>query len=119
MTKRRLVWAAVAVCLALVVGWATWPVPQRDPVNRANIKRIRAGMTRAEVEAVLGVPPGDYTTIFDLPRSCISGRRLDGWWISNSGELFVDFSPDGLVEKTDFRPFGRSLLDRFRAWLGW
>jgi hypothetical protein len=47
---------AVVVAAGVVVLW-----PRADRVTRANYERIQIGMTRADVEAILG-PPGDYRT---------------------------------------------------------
>jgi hypothetical protein len=56
-------WASVALAVGLVLLGAflglAWPRPSR--VTAANFERIKEGMSRAEVEAILG-PPGDYTT---------------------------------------------------------
>ena len=38
-----------------------WPRPDR--ITRENYERIRVGMSSAEVEAILGGPPGDYRTV--------------------------------------------------------
>jgi hypothetical protein len=46
--------AAVAMLIAVFVIW-----PRPDRVTRGNFDRIKNGMSRAEVEAILG-PPGDY-----------------------------------------------------------
>jgi hypothetical protein len=50
--------AGLAVMVAAGVG-ALWPRPSR--VTGENFDRIEKGMSRAEIEAVLG-PPGDYRT---------------------------------------------------------
>jgi hypothetical protein len=47
---------AVVVAAGLIALW-----PRTSPATRENYDRIREGMTRAEVEAILG-PPGDYRT---------------------------------------------------------
>jgi hypothetical protein len=63
MRRRKLLVAlaglAVAVAAGAIVLW-----PREDRVTRANYDRIRDGMTRAEVEAILGPPgpPGDFRT---------------------------------------------------------
>jgi hypothetical protein len=48
-----LVLAGILVSLAM---------PRHCPVNPAAYERIEKGMTKAEVEAILGGPPGDYRT---------------------------------------------------------
>jgi hypothetical protein len=35
-------------------------LPRRDNITKESYAKIREGMTRTEVEAVLGVPPGNY-----------------------------------------------------------
>ncbi len=60
---RRHKWKLLAVAglaLASVAAFALWPRPNR--FTREDYDRIHKGMTRAEVEAILG-PPGDYTTL--------------------------------------------------------
>lgn len=47
--------------MILLGGYALlwWTAP---PISRANFLRIEDGMTLAEVEGLLGGPPGDYST---------------------------------------------------------
>jgi hypothetical protein len=55
-------WAVAFLALALLLVGTSLPlvVPRRCPVSRAACERIKEGMTQAEVEAILGGPPGDY-----------------------------------------------------------
>src|SRR4051794_12517958 len=58
---RRAMFGALAVLLVvglLVVSY--WPTIPDSPINAANAAQIQPGMTRADVEAVLGGPPGVY-----------------------------------------------------------
>jgi hypothetical protein len=89
------------VLLALVT-------PRSCPVTRTRCARIETGMTRAQVDAILGVPPGDYRTHPGLSVSVASG----GWsmvsgsiesWTGNEGELAVCFH-GGVVVMSDFTP---------------
>jgi hypothetical protein len=58
--RRRKLLALVGLAVvAGVAAFALWPQPNR--ITRENCARIRKGMSRAEVEAILG-PPGDYTS---------------------------------------------------------
>jgi hypothetical protein len=62
MRRRKLRW--VLAGLAVLVGTAGLIVQSPQPpsrITRENYYRVREGMTRAEVEAILG-PPGDYRT---------------------------------------------------------
>ncbi len=76
MRRRKLLPGALAVLvLAGVATFALWPSPHR--VTRENCGRVREGMTRAEVEAVLG-PPGDYRT---GPVNFDGGLVFDGGFV--------------------------------------
>src|SRR6266540_3720833 len=57
MTKRQLVWVVIAVSLALAVGLTVWFSPRPIPAGRSNFEKIEVGMTRAEVEEILGGSP--------------------------------------------------------------
>jgi hypothetical protein len=60
--RRRKWLAALAVgMVALVTTGAFVLRPQPSRVTRENAGRIQKGMTRTEIEAILG-PPGDYST---------------------------------------------------------
>jgi hypothetical protein len=61
MRRRRLRWvlAGLAVLLLVAGAFVLWPQPER--FTRENCGRVEEGMTRAEVESLLG-PPGDYRT---------------------------------------------------------
>jgi outer membrane protein assembly factor BamE (lipoprotein component of BamABCDE complex) len=61
MTRRRLLlFALIAVAVVLAVGvWLLWP---RTAITRENAAKIQAGMTLAEVEAILGGPARDEMT---------------------------------------------------------
>jgi hypothetical protein len=59
-TRRRLLVFGPLAVAALVVGmWLLWP---RTAITRENAAKIQAGMTLAEVEAILGGPARDEAT---------------------------------------------------------
>lgn len=112
MTKRRLVWVIVAVCLALAVVLAGALVVRPHPVvNRANFERVNEGMTRAEVEAILGRLPGDDAP---APDAAVCS------WMGDGTEILVAFDKNGRVEGCALvEPRGAAFFYRLRAWLGW
>ncbi len=57
--KWRLLALAGLVVLAAVGAFVLWP--RADRITRENFDRIREGMGREELEAILG-PPGDHRT---------------------------------------------------------
>jgi hypothetical protein len=56
----RLARAALVVVLAAIGFFYPLLAPAPHRVDRAHFKLIRPGMTEAEVEAIFGVPVGDY-----------------------------------------------------------
>ena len=59
MRRRKLLVALAGLAVVVTGLEALWPLPDR--ITRENCGRVREGMSRAEVEAILG-PPGDYRT---------------------------------------------------------
>jgi hypothetical protein len=128
MRRRKLLVAlaglAVMVAAGAVVGW-----PRANRVTWENYDRIREGMTRAEVEAILG-PPGDYRTgpTIALNGSVIApyGSRHQGDWVGNEGFIGVVFD-SGVVEhkyfyrtvKREQSPLGNLLWRAERQWHRW
>jgi hypothetical protein len=109
--------------VGLVVLGVFWAWPNRAGVSEANYRRITAGMSRQEVETILGGPPGDYSTgpvvttfapIVNLTRDpwwCCEER--DPTWIGNDGKIIVRFGDDGTVHGWRSKPiatFDRNLL---------
>jgi hypothetical protein len=140
-SKRMLGLAAVAAVTgltALAGWWMVTPPPYR--ISLRDRDRIQPGMTQAEVEAILGAPPGNYCT-GDLV--CVHwGNDLlhfgsdgpgcvDQSWAGDEGILKVRFLPEGTVAPEPvtakamlgFQPGivlpPPTLFDRLRGWLGW
>jgi hypothetical protein len=63
MRRRTLLVVLAGLAVVVAAGMvALWPKPSSlIRVTEENLSRVRPGMTRAEVEAILG-PPGDYRT---------------------------------------------------------
>jgi hypothetical protein len=110
-TRRRIGFLiGVAVGLLLVGTLLPIVLPRPSPVTLAVFERIEQGMTRAEVEGVLGGPPGDYRTR-PTSRVWISlgeggsmvamGFRSRETWEGDEGSIEVTFD-GGIVEATDF-----------------
>src|SRR5438876_12330427 len=51
---------ALAAGLVIVVGILILRHRPGPQINRASYEQIQVGMTQAQVEAILGGPPGDY-----------------------------------------------------------
>ncbi len=108
--RRGLRWgqalAGLAVLIA-VVAVVLWP--REDRVTRKNCDRIHEGMTRTEVEAILG-PPGDYSTgplrdcqgcpkssYHDLAMLMSEVSEGGALWLSGTGQAQVWFDSRGRV----------------------
>ena len=119
--------AALAFALALLGASLPLALPWRCPVTRAASERIKEGMTLAQVEEILGGPPGDYRTRPPAPRGGILGvvvilgplhRREE--WHGDEGTVVVGFQDDDTVMYTNFKdaePHSPGLVElvRWRA----
>jgi hypothetical protein len=110
MRRRKLLVAlaglAVTVTGGVVVLW-----PRGDRITRENCDRIQEGMSRAEVEAILG-PPGDYLTagpsnttadLFD-ENGNVRTVRHDGtvicFWVGDRAIIYVPFDRNGKTTRS-------------------
>lgn len=123
MTRRRTV-----ICLALALvfasslgaGWVYLSDSRR--VTREQLERVEKGMTRDQVVAVLGHPPGNYAS-----GPCLRQMRgMRYWnhesWVCDEGELLVEFDEKGTAARVEIwavMPAGRpTIVERMREWVG-
>jgi hypothetical protein len=113
--RRRLeIELTVLVCLLVlyaIVFWKTWRAP-----TRANYQRIQNGMTRAEVESILG-PPGDYRSWgskVEFPPLMVPPNIELDRWASDNGVMGVRYINGKVVESyfNDARP-GPGMMESF------
>jgi hypothetical protein len=104
--------------LALVAATVILLWLPRDPITWKNFDRIPKGMTRAEVEAILGPPNLTIAGIAGLrkleeadfePGPAIrpwgddyvpDGEETHRWWVGNAGVVGVTFENDRVVLKS-------------------
>jgi len=92
--------------LAVAVGWTH----DKPRPCRKTFERVQVGMTRAEVEATVGGPPGDYSSADWWPPSALAVTGLGDHrineveWICNADELHVWYSNDGDVREVSIGP---------------
>jgi hypothetical protein len=139
MTRRRLFAIACIVALAAcAIGlWLLWPAP--SAITRENAAKIKDGMTRAEVEAILGGPARDETTgpididttthedadvegmhMLMLARVFLADEHPSLVWRSDYVIIRMRLDADGVVSVCRVVPVCRepeSPLDRIRRWL--
>jgi hypothetical protein len=147
MRRRKLIVAFAVGLMALVGVVAVVAWPRGNRITRENFDRIKDGMSRAEVEAILG-PPGDYSSgpvayseadgintrvVVDASslaaigdfwlRNVWSGdRALCGVYISEAG--YVTRTPYGigffeLVERVEQSPLDNLIWRAKRQWRKW
>src|SRR5262249_3560860 len=75
--------------------WRTIPT---SGINRASVWRIREGMSQEEVEAIIGMPPGDYCKASEQwPRGIgltVHGGTRGSWtsyWHADEHSIVVEF----------------------------
>jgi hypothetical protein len=122
--KQKLRWVAVGLAILLLV----FAVQLYRHSNARGFKRqdflsVREGMTLAEIEQVLGCPPGDYRTgptgVDNVPPR--SGRDEFGslrWhftkeaiWDSDTGRIDIAFDANGKAFSGFFLPTHRVFKD--------
>jgi hypothetical protein len=92
MSRRRRVALLGLVDASAVVAVILWPRGPR--LSRAAFERVHEGMTREEVSATLGRPPGVYTR--RPVRNMVGGvNDCRERWAADDAEIIVFFGPDG------------------------
>ncbi|MBO0699417.1 MAG: outer membrane protein assembly factor BamE [Zavarzinella sp.] len=113
---RMVVGGLAAVAVTVVVVTAMWPASAEE-----RTRRIKPGMTRAQVEEILGAPPGNYGT--DRWTYADTGHwELNTFeWEWDEGDVVVEFNSAGLVREAVFEPNPNppSVWDRWRSRLPW
>ena len=126
--KRLLVLAGVALAAAVIILAVLEVHAYRQKlarsrlIDREHCARIKKGMSHAEVEAILGGPPGDFRTAFvdywmspRLPPP--DGGRMEDW-LGNGGAISVAFDEQGVVRwRGFFEANTLSLAEWVQDWL--
>jgi hypothetical protein len=144
MTKRILVRLSILLLLAaagfFAIVWFTLP---NHNINRGAFERLEFNMSRAEVEAILGCPPGNYCSagaegeitladgspggipireIFDDALAPVGGDAAECFrtaiWASDNGMIVVVFDVNNAITKKDFLPIRvNGIVAQVRRWL--
>jgi hypothetical protein len=113
----------LAVVGVLVLVWLPRP---GDRITRETFEQIRDGMTLDEVEAIIGAPPGEYTTTdviyseFLGSTIILRGSRDMPAWEGYQGKIVVFLDAERKVYcRYFFDPICReSFFDRLRRRIG-
>jgi hypothetical protein len=91
MRRRRWQLALLAAAGCALLGAGAWvllrPAPPSSKINPSAAERIETGMTQAEAEAAIGLPPGDY-------RSDPAGPRHFAEFLPRTGVRIVEWEAD-------------------------
>jgi hypothetical protein len=117
MTRKRrylICVAALAACVGIVIGVLAM-LPPQPRLTKANLDRIKKGMTLKEAEAILG-EPSSVKEFVDPPAPAF--QLAD--WTSNNGRTIVQIVFDdkgaGMVT-TGGGPDEETFLEMLRRWL--
>ena len=96
---------AVMMALSAVTGLL---IEGSDPINKLTCDRITIGMTKTEVEKLLGGPPGDYST---RPLLCVTEVLCpqEAKWGGNDGAIYVRFDDANQVSEKSFVDYRKFL----------
>lgn len=137
MRKRLFIGLGLVVVVLGACYLTLWLTTPRQRVRREAFEHIRVGMTLAEIEAIVGLPPGDYTTRPSVIQCAADQEDVAGayfeygsrddpkrrWreWIGDQGLIVVRLNAESKVSDSGFcdvRPAEPSFLERLRKLLG-
>jgi hypothetical protein len=109
MRRRTLLVALAGLAVVVTVGVvALWPRPER--ITRENYDRIKQGMSRSQVESILGLP-GDYrtgpTAYEEVLPEYKPTNRME-WW-TDTLIIIIDFDEAGLAYEYHRLRLGRTV----------
>jgi hypothetical protein len=115
MRRQKLLVALVVLAVVVAAGVVVlWPQPL-SLIRQENYERIKVGMSRAEVEAILG-PPRPFSMDGDVFEGghYIPYDENGRLWRGAAGVITVTFENDRAVSKAWAPPAGP--LTRLRRW---
>jgi len=127
MGRRFTICLAALIVLTMGSIGALWFATRpTHRINETTVEQIKIGMTLVEVESILGVREGDYSThnvavVVDLTRTTELYKNPPKSWWTNELVMDVNFDDNGRVEgvlKRQAFVFERhpSWWTKFRRW---
>jgi hypothetical protein len=122
MRRRMLISVSILAVLAIGVfalGWLLQPKPR---IDQETLDKTKVGMTRSEVESIIGAPPGNYG-VGEGTIEFWSGRRPlqhqeHKVWLGQKHAIRVWFDAEGKVYERDFVVVYREYDSSFDRILG-
>lgn len=111
--KRRYLISTVVIAAGVCVALAVFAMlPTHPGVTKANFDRIEKGMTRAEVEAVLGI---ESTPLLEI-RKWLPSTSGEVWHHADGSSATIMFD-NGRVYIMHWSESTESLTDKLHRWL--
>jgi hypothetical protein len=131
MTRKRLLLIIAAMVAVLAAGSVALRLAApRHRITLENTRTIQRGMTEKEIEEILGVRAGDYSSTkpggtFLYHQQAVTGMELvrmrgGKFWASDETSVWLRFDDAGRVAEVFCGSYYEqdSLLDKIRDWLG-
>jgi hypothetical protein len=127
---RRVSRLLLLALVAAVIGFYPLLAPTPHRIDRAHWKLIQAGMTRADVEAIFGVPPGEYdwadkwwryntsvgsTGVVFIEPDVAPKPMTMGMWVSQDGTFVIVFDAKGRAAWAS-RVMGSRIVPPWQRW---
>jgi hypothetical protein len=120
MKKRLALSATVLVLTMCVIVFFFHPTKGGD-ISYASYQKLTKGMTRKQVEDILGGPARD-----EVPTTRVARTGVWPWeeWCGREGVVYVEFDAADRVRDFGFHrhtapPIEPSFAERVRSWLPW
>jgi hypothetical protein len=125
-------WLMVTMLTVLgIVGFLSWMVYDSDPIRPGTFRRLEVGMTRSEVDAILGEAPpiiwhvaGGDAHLFEQVETLgaeppiATPTVIDAIWTGSTYQAWITFDTDGRLQHGELmRPQELPLWQRFRGWV--
>jgi hypothetical protein len=114
--KRLLLFASLPLTVAVTLGVLAMS-PPRPGVTKTNFDRIQEGMTKAQVQEMLG-QDGEFTggfTVVDRQEAQIA--KAEFAWRADDGSVVFIMFVEGCVAAKYWSDSNETILDKIRRWL--
>ncbi len=132
MKKRHVICLLSFFLLAVAAATTLWFLFPHEPrFTEEQCDLLSSGMTKEEVIALLGCPPGDYTTRKQRFVHCTGSRcsaddikinHAGKCWCGDDGAIGLVLESDGTLRRAEYystlTPEPTTVMERIKGWLG-